>query len=92
MGLFGAKDSWRYFIGGELESRPSPLPLLAALASRSTTVRRSFVEDLVLLSELAATGEFRPVIDRIYALDDIVDAHRYVDNGHKRGNVVITVP
>jgi NADPH:quinone reductase-like Zn-dependent oxidoreductase len=49
-------------------------------------------EDLVLLSELATKGEIRPVIDRTYALDDIVDAHRYVDNGHKRGNVVITVP
>jgi len=49
-------------------------------------------EDLVLLGELATTGEIRPVIDRTYALDDIVDAHRYVDNGHKRGNVVITVP
>jgi len=48
-------------------------------------------EDLVLLGELATTGEIRPVIDRTYALDDIVDAHRYVDNGHKRGNVVITV-
>jgi hypothetical protein len=32
------------------------------------------------------------VIDRTYALDDIVDAHRYVDGGHKRGNVVICVP
>ena len=49
-------------------------------------------EDLVLLGELATTGAIRPVIDRTYALDDIVDAHRYVDNGHKRGNVVITVP
>jgi NADPH:quinone reductase-like Zn-dependent oxidoreductase len=49
-------------------------------------------EDLVLLGELAARGEIRPVIDRTYALDDIVDAHRYVDIGHKRGNVVITVP
>ena len=49
-------------------------------------------EDLVLLGELATKGEIRPVIDRTYALDDIVDAHRYVDNGHKRGNVVITVP
>ena len=48
-------------------------------------------EDLVLLGELAARGEIRPVIDRTYALDDIVDAHRYVDMGHKRGNVVITV-
>ena len=48
-------------------------------------------EDLVLLSELATKGEIRPVIDRAYALDDIVVAHRYVDKGHKRGNVVITV-
>ncbi len=49
-------------------------------------------EDLALLGELATKGEIRPVIDRTYALDDIVEAHRYVDNGHKRGNVVITVP
>ena len=49
-------------------------------------------EDLVLLGELATKGEIRPVIDRTYALDDIVEAHTYVDNGHKRGNVVITVP
>ena len=48
-------------------------------------------EDLVLLGELATTGEIRPVIDRTYALDNIVEAHRYVDNGHKRGNVVVSV-
>ena len=48
-------------------------------------------DDLVSLGELATKGEIRPVIDRTYALDDIVDAHRYVDNGHKRGNVVVTV-
>lgn len=48
-------------------------------------------EDLVLLGELATKGEIRPVIDRTYSLDEIVDAHRYVDNGHKRGNVAITV-
>jgi NADPH:quinone reductase-like Zn-dependent oxidoreductase len=48
-------------------------------------------EDLVLLGELAMKGEIRPVIDRTYALDDIVEAHRYVDNGHKRGNVVVAV-
>jgi NADPH:quinone reductase-like Zn-dependent oxidoreductase len=48
-------------------------------------------EDLVLLGELATKGEIRPVIDRTYPLDDIVEAHRYVDTGHKRGNVVIGV-
>jgi NADPH:quinone reductase-like Zn-dependent oxidoreductase len=48
-------------------------------------------DDLVSLGDLATNGELRPVIDRTYALDDIVDAHRYVDNGHKRGNVIVTV-
>jgi NADPH:quinone reductase-like Zn-dependent oxidoreductase len=52
------------------------------------TLRR---EDLVLLGELTTKGEIRPVIDRTLALDDIVEAHRYVDNGHKRGNVVVAV-
>jgi NADPH:quinone reductase-like Zn-dependent oxidoreductase len=49
-------------------------------------------EDLELLGELATKGEIRPVIDRTYALDDIVEAHTYVDNGHKRGNVIVSVP
>jgi NADPH:quinone reductase-like Zn-dependent oxidoreductase len=49
------------------------------------------LDDLVLLKELAETGVVKPVIDRSYQLDQIVDAHRYVDQGHKRGNVVITI-
>ena len=47
---------------------------------------------IAVLGGLAAKGDIGPVIDRTYALDDIVDAHRYVDTGHKRGNVVLTVP
>ena len=43
------------------------------------------------LAELAAAGTFRPVIDRIYPFERIVDAHRYVDLGHKKGSVVIVL-
>lgn len=43
------------------------------------------------LGELAAAGKFTPVIDRCYPFEKIVEAHRYVDRGHKRGSVVITL-
>lgn len=48
-------------------------------------------EDLRFLAKLAENGEFKPVIDRHYPFEKIADAHRYVDTGRKRGNVVITL-
>jgi NADPH:quinone reductase-like Zn-dependent oxidoreductase len=72
-----------------------PLLILATkwLGSRKAKVAiaRYRQADLLRLCELVEGGEYRPVIDRAYALEDVVEATRYVESGQKTGNVVLTI-
>jgi len=82
---------------GKRKSAKAMLNAGAALASGGLSMSvddafpRTKKSDLLVLKELAESGAFRPVIDRRYTLDEIVEAHRYVDLGHKKGNVIVAI-
>jgi NADPH:quinone reductase-like Zn-dependent oxidoreductase len=85
--------------GGALLLVVTDLPGLVKASGRSRRSGKAVItrpgayraQDLAFLVGLAEAGRFRAVIDRVYPLHDIVDAHRYVASGHKKGNVVVRI-
>jgi NADPH:quinone reductase-like Zn-dependent oxidoreductase len=75
---------------------PGPIvrTLLASLFSSKKVIggiATERKENIVFLKELIEAGRYTPVIDRVYPFEQTAEAHRYVDTGRKRGNVVVIV-
>jgi NADPH:quinone reductase-like Zn-dependent oxidoreductase len=86
---------------GALYPAPTPFPLFDALG-KGLTVRGYVLFEIVQQPKLMAAGKqfvfdglasgaLKPVIDRTFALDEIVDAHRYMESNRQKGKIVVTV-
>ncbi len=85
VGIFLPTDGLGNLIWALLTSRTRGKKVIFQIPPRQTK------QDVIFLKELIEAGKYRPVIDRSYTLDDVVEATRYVETEQKTGNVVLTV-
>jgi NADPH:quinone reductase-like Zn-dependent oxidoreductase len=92
-------DGIYVMVGGQVGKWLSPLDMLAKVVLARPFVSQKIAmmlaefnpEDMAALADLLKTGKVKPVIDRMYKLDELPDAMRYLEKGHARGKVVIDV-
>ena len=84
-GLFLATDGFRNLILALWTTRFGDKKVIFQIPPKQTK------QDVLFLKELVETGKYRAVVDRCYALEDVVEATRYVETQHKAGNVVLTI-
>jgi NADPH:quinone reductase-like Zn-dependent oxidoreductase len=84
--------------GRYLSANPTLSQMIRGRWTSATSSRKAIIggadaktEDLLFLKELIEAGAVKSIIDRCYPLEQTAEAHRYVEQGHKKGNVVITV-
>lgn len=68
-------------------------PVISGSSGKKTGIlaHKANRKDLERLNELFASGKFKPVIDKVYPLEEIAEAHRYFGEGHVKGKLVINM-
>ena len=87
------KQNGTYLLANPMRSQMVRGPWTRMTSSKKVIMETASgtIEDLIFLRELIEAGKLKTVIDRRYPLEQIAEAHRYVETGQKKGNVVITV-